>query len=126
MEDFTGTVGDVPTGCTINSIYIFFQTISTTGTANHDWYIYKRNGDNTAVPITPGTIGGDPIRKLVLHEEKGIPGNAGDGAYPLTFRGVIKIPKHMRRFGEGDQIKLVHRAVDINNSCLKAIYKFYR
>ncbi len=126
VSDFTGTVGECPTGATINSIYLFIQSVGAdSGVANIDWYLYKRLGMNSAAPITPGTTGGNPIRKMILHEEKGIPGNALDGAYPLTFRGVIKIPKHMRRMGEGDQFKLVHRGVDLNNMCLKAIYKFY-
>ncbi len=75
---------------------------------------------------TPGATGGDVNRKLILHEEKGIPGNAADGAYPLTFKGVIKIPRGKQRWGEGDSLLLRMRGAGIYNACVKSIYKFYQ
>ncbi len=122
VNDYTGAVGTVETGSKIKFIYLFVQIISATGTANNDFYIQK---SPFGVPFpTPGATGGDTSRKYILHEEKGIPGNAADGAYPLTFKGVVKIPRGRQRFGEGDVLVLVLRgAVDIHNICVKSIYK---
>ncbi len=126
INDYTGGVADVPLGARIRFVYLFVQCISTgTGTANHDWYVYKRPGVAlTTTPMTPGTIGGNKARKFVLHEEKGIPGNSGDGAYPLTFKGVIKIPYKMQRWGEDDELLLVHISPDTSNLCIKCIYRW--
>ncbi len=123
VNDYTGTVGTNPLGAKISHLFLFVQMISTgSGTANMDWFIMK--SPNGIVPPTPGAVGGDVNRKWVLHEEKGIPGNSSDGSYPLTFKGVISIPRGRQRFGETDQIRLVLRgAVDIHNICIKAIYK---
>ncbi len=125
VNDYVGGATEVPIGARIKSVYLFVQMISTTGTSNHDWYFMKRPGINSSVaPPTPGTIGGNKARKFVLHEEKGIPGNAGDGAYPLTFKGVIKIPKQYQRMGEDDDLMVIMRAVDISNACVKCIYRW--
>lgn len=123
INDYTGTVGFVETGSVIKGIYLFVQILPATGTANVDWYVMK-NPEN--IPnMTPGAVGGAPNRKFVLHEEKGLPGNAADGAYPLTFKGVIKIPRGRQRMAEGDTIKVILRGTDIYNACVKCIYKVY-
>ncbi len=123
VNDYTGTVGSVETGSVIKSIYLFVQIIPTLGTANVDFYVIKRP-DGIVDPV-PGAVGGSFARKYVLHEEKGLPGNAGDGAYPLTFKGVVRIPKGRQRMGEGDDIRVVLRGADIYNACIKCIYKVY-
>lgn len=126
VNDYAGAVDDVPTGCTIRSLYLFVQILPTAGTANVDFYVMKRPGGALPVtPVTPGATGGSNQRKWIMHEEKGIPGNAADGAYPLTFKGVIKVPKRMQRMGEDDEWICVLRGADIYNACIKCIYKFY-
>ncbi len=123
VNDYTGAVGTVETGAVVKSVYLFAQGLPATGTANVDWYFIKRPAGIT-LP-NPGAVGGNVARKFVLHEEKGIPGNAADGAYPLTFKGVIKIPRGRQRMAEGDKIEIVFRSVDTANWCFKAIYKVY-
>ncbi len=123
VNDYVGAVGTVETGSVVKSVYVFFQILPALGTANVDWYFIKKPSGVTD-PV-PGAVGGTPQRKYVLHEEKGIPGNAGDGAYPLTFKGVIKIPRGRQRMAEGDTINLVASGVDDYNACMKAIYKVY-
>jgi len=126
VNDYTGGNTEVPVGAKVSSVYLFQQILPSLGTANVDWYIWKGPGSLTASMPVPGATGGAQNRRYILHEEKGIPGNAGDGAYPLTFKGVIKIPKGRQRFGEGDTIELRIRGTDIYNACTKAIYKFFR
>ncbi len=123
INDYTGTAGTVEVGSKISSIYLFFQILPTVATANVDWFVMKKPND--VIPPTPGGTGGTVQRKYILHEEKGIPGNASDGAYPLTFKGVIKIPRGRQRMAEGDKIILKFRGADIHNACLKSIYKVY-
>ncbi len=126
VNNYVGGLGEVPTGATVSSIYLFVQMISAdSGVANSDWYVIKDPGDQLTLP-TPGATAGVTSRKFILHEEKGIPGNALDGAYPLTFKGVIKIPPGYRRTGEDDRIVLRMRSADSYNACVKCIYKFYK
>ncbi len=126
INTYAGATTTVPIGAKVSSIYLFIQIISTTGTANADWFIAKANTATTLAMPVPGATGGDLNRRFILHEEKGIPGNASDGAYPLTFKGVIKLPKGRQRFGEGDFLRIFARSADIHNICVKAIYKFYQ
>ncbi len=86
-----------------------------------DWFLIKKPAGVTNP--TPGATGGTPARKYILHEEKGIPGNSSDGAYPATFKGVIRIPKGRQRIAEGDTIQVALRGADLHNACLKCIYK---
>ncbi len=121
VNDYTGAVGTVEVGSVIKWVYLFCQILPTAGTANVDFYVMKAPTAITAP--TAGGTGGEVARKFILHEEKGIPGNAADGAYPLTFKGVIKIPKGRQRMAEGDRLFLAVRGADIYNQCSKAIYK---
>lgn len=126
VNNYTGLSGEVPIGASVKSVYLFVQMLPTLGTANVDWYVIKGNTATVAAAPVPGATGGDVNRRFILHEEKGIPGNAGDGAYPLTFKGVIKIPRGRQRFGEGDFLRVIMRGADIHNACVKCIYKFYQ
>ncbi len=127
VNNYAGAVDEIPIGAKVSSVYLFVQIISgDSGVANADWYIWKGPLSlNAAMPV-PGATGGDANRKYILHEEKGIPGNALDGAYPLTFKGVIKIPRGRQRFGEADRIQIKMRSADVYNACVKCIYKFYQ
>ncbi len=126
-NDYTGGVTQVPIGAKVSSVYLFVQVISTgTGTSNADWFIAKANTATTLDMPVPGATGGNVNRRFILHEEKGLPGNNSDGAAPLTFRGVIKLPKGRQRFGEGDFLRLFIRSADAYNACVKCIYKFYQ
>ncbi len=121
VNDYVGTVGSVEVGSKVSSVYLFVQVLPTVGTANVDWYIAK-SPLGVVLPV-PGATGGTPGRKYILHEEKGLPGNAADGAYPLTFKGVIRIPRGRQRMAEGDTIRILIRGTDIHNACVKCIYK---
>ncbi len=123
VNDYVGTVGTIPIGGKISSIFLFVQIIETATTQNVDWYIAKFPAG--VGPPVPGATGGNVFRKFILHEEKGIPGNSNDGAYPSTFKGVIRIPRGRQRFAEGDLLQIRTRGVGIHNVCIKCIYKTY-
>ncbi len=126
VNDYTGLSTQVPIGAKVSSIYLFVQIQPEAVGTNVDWYIWKGPGNISATMPTPGTTGGNVNRRYILHEEKGIPGTLNNGAPPLTFRGVIKIPKGRQRAGEADtmQIRIVGAAV--YDACVKIIYKFYQ
>lgn len=124
VNDYVGAVGTVEVGSVIKSIYLFAQILPTATTENVDFYVIKR--PTGVVDPVPGATGGSLARKYILHEEKGIPGNANDGAYPLTFKGVIRIPKGRQRMAEGDFIRIDLRGTGIYNACVKCIYKVFQ
>ncbi len=125
LPDYIGTVGTCPTGAKISSIYLFCQIQPQAAQGNCDWYIAKGEQATINNLPAPGLTGGSNKRRYVLHEEKGIPGVFNNGASPLTFRGVIKIPRGRQRFGEDDRIQLKASCPTVYDLCIKCIYKFY-
>lgn len=126
VNDYTGASATVPIGSKVHGVYLFFQIILQSVGTNVDMYVWK--GPQTlqgSMPI-PGATGGDQNRKFILHEEKGIPGTLNNGASPLTFRGVIKLPKGRQRMAENDLLEIKFRGAAVYDACIKCIYKFYQ
>lgn len=123
---YSGGVSEVPIGAKVSHVYIFAQMQPQAAQGDCDWYIWKGPGTLSAAMPTPGVTGGDNNRKYILHEEKGIPGVFNNGSNPLTFRGVIRIPRGRQRFGENDIIELRAVAPTVYDWCAKFIYKFYQ
>ncbi len=121
--------GDIRVGATINGFYISIFVIGSTGSAvvgPQDWYLWKSHTGQTAVQPIPGQTGTSEVRNQIIHEEKGLVGS-GDGT-AMAFKGVIAIPRSMRRMREGDLWEVRLRNSDTTNDtnfCVKAIYKSY-
>ncbi len=119
----------VQTGETVNAMFITVYAIGSaagglTGAIN--WFIWKLHEGQVSVEPTPGSTGDSMVRNQIFHEEKGLSGSE-DGT-PMVFKGVIMIPKGMRRMREGDEIRLVlntTQPVDDVLFCVKAIYKSF-
>ncbi len=127
VNDYTGGVADVPIGAKISSIYIYVSIQQQSVNSNVDFYICNFPSPMAVAQLpVPGATGGDPFRKFILHEEKGLPGAANNGSPPHVFRGVIRIPKGRQRMGELDQIRLQARGAAAYDLCVKCIYKFYQ
>lgn len=124
VNSYTGAVTDVPIGAKVSHIYVFFQMQPQAAQGQVDMFIGKFPPGVT-VP-NAGATGGHASRRFILHEEKGIPGTFNNGASPLTFRGVIKIPKGRQRFGESDDITIKFACSTAYDACVKCIYKFYQ
>ncbi len=129
-DDVISPLTQVPTGSTINGIFISFYIIGDTGAplaGPLDWYIAKlRSGQTAATDFpAPGLTGVSSVRNQIFHEEKGLSGS-GDGT-PMVFKGVIVIPKGMRRMRAGDVIfiKAKSNTTDTPSFCIKAIYKHF-
>ncbi len=126
---------DVEKGCTINSIFISLFFYSEGGeVANEvplvDWYIWKNNANqSTGAEIpTPGATGANPLKRYILHQEKGLAGG-GDASLtgvPMVFKGVIKLPRTFKRMGLDDRIQIVGRSNFATKFCVQAIYKWYK
>jgi len=127
VNNYAGAVTEIPIGARVSAVYLFLQIQPQAAQGNVDWYFAKvpRGATFVSMPV-PGATGGNPDRKLIYHEEKGIPGTFNNGASPLTFRGVIKIPKMRQRMGEDDRFGVRFRCSTAYDACVKCIYKFYQ
>ncbi len=121
--------GDIRVGGKVNGFFISLFVIGATGAplnGSINWYIIKTHEGQTAITPQPGQTGVSKIRNQIFHEEKGLAGS-GDGT-PMAFKGVIAVPRGMRRMREGDQFSIVLNSQDATNDatfCLKAIYKSF-
>ncbi len=117
---------EVVVGSKINGFFLSVFMIGSTGAPqanSQNWFLIKvHTGQNAAVPV-PGNTGVSEIRNQIIHEEKGVTGS-GDGT-PMVFKGVVAIPRGMRRMRSGDlwSLNLVNTdAGDNSTFCVKAIY----
>ncbi len=129
VDTTTFKVGDVRVGSTINAFFITVFVIGATGAplnGSINWFLFKfHEGQGGSVPI-PGQTGTSKIRNQIIHEEKGLAGS-GDGT-AMAFKGVIVVPKSMRRMREGDQWQINLNSLDATNNaqfCIKAIFKSF-
>ncbi len=118
---------EVEVGETVNGFYITLFIIGNTGapiTSSINWYIIKTRAGQTTVP-NAFEVGTSEIRNQVFHQEKGLAGS-GDGT-AMAFKGVIVVPKGMRRTREGDQFEIVIQLATTSDArfCLQAIYKSF-
>ncbi len=130
VDTTTFKPGDVRVGAKVNGIFLSIFIIGATGAPLNgaiNWYIGKQHTSQTLTnEAVPGNTGVSKIRNQIFHEEKGLAGS-GDGT-PMAFKGVIAIPRGMRRMREDDQIVVALNSQDATNNatfCVKAIYKSY-
>jgi len=118
-------------GESVNGIFLSVFMIGSTGSGLQgqlDWYIAKSRAAQTPISDFPNpqATGISPVRSQIFHEEKGLAGSA-DGT-PMAFKGVVVIPRGMRRQRDGDQFFIKIRSEDATNDaqfCVKAIYKSF-
>ncbi len=129
VDTTTFVPGDVRVGATINGFFLSIFVIGSTGAPINgpiDWYIVKIHEGQAGSTPTPGNTGISKIRNQIIHEEKGLAGS-GDGT-AMAFKGVVAIPRSMRRMREGDVWRIVIRSEDATNDaqfCVKAIFKSF-
>ncbi len=129
----------VPTGAKVNGFFMSIFIIAEGGeVANEvplaDWYIIKVPGNIWASTFdannlpTPGSTGVHINKRHIFHTEKGLTGG-GDvslAGVPMVFKGVIAIPRHMRRIGQADAFKVCMRTNFASKFCIQMIYKHYK
>ncbi len=121
---------EVKIGTKINSIFLNVQSYvtSTAALANIYMYIWKNPGTNIAIAQVPNgnAVGQSDLRKMVIHQEMNM-GEKNTTAIPRTlFKGVIKLPRHMQRFGIADQLRIELFSPGVTHDfCVQCIYKEY-
>ncbi len=132
------SVDEVNTGSTISSFYMSCFFIAEKGDVASevplvDWYVIKDAAgafgttfDATHLP-TPGNTGAHANKRFILHTEKGLAGGgtASLAGVPMIFKGVIRIPKGMRRVAINDRFRFVARSNFNTKFCSQFIYKWY-
>ncbi len=121
----------VATASTINSIFLNVQ-VAATGTAalaNVYMIVYKNPGNNIGASNVPdaNAVGVSDFKKLIFHQEM-IMTEKNTTAIPRTlFKGVLKLPRHFRRFGYDDVMIVALFAPGVNfDFCVQCIYKEFR
>ncbi len=120
----------VPQGSSIKSIFlsVFVAIDESTQAATPliDWYVGKDPGGDLTFP-NPGATGGADNRRWIIHEEKGLTADVGGSGMPMIFKGVLKIPRKMQRFGRNDKLFIkLFTTNHVAYFCIKCIYKFYQ
>ncbi len=122
---------EVETGSRINALFLNVQVAasSTAALANLYFMIFKDQGGNISAGVIPNAnaVGSSNMKTVVFHQEM-IMTEKNTTAFPRTmFRGVLMIPRHMRRMGINDVIKIAFFAPGVNyDFCFQTIYKEFR
>ncbi len=120
---------EVSVGSKISWIYLTVEVVasetSTTSTPNFYMAVYKNPGGNIGFP-NANAFGISDNKRHVLHQEM-VMINASDGGNPRNvFKGVIKIPPKIQRFGYEDvlvcQLFIPSTGTPVN-ACIQCIYK---
>ena len=128
-------VNSVQTASTVHGIFLNVQIsldIPTGGVARFYFIVFKNPGGNLIIPNPAGT-GSSNNKKHIIHQEMIMLNNSPPtdaSIFPRTFfKGVLKIPRSMKRFGIGDNLQLALITPDVTgqaNFCLQCIYKEFR
>ncbi len=118
----------VPTGARVNSIFLNVQVYATGSGAlsNVYMYLYKNPGTNIATVPNANVVGTSDFKKLIIHQEMTMT-EKNTTAIPRTlFKGVLRLPKHMRRWGADDQLAIQLFSPGVTfDYCVQCIYKHY-
>ncbi len=127
VDATTGLATDATVGSSIKSFFISLDFLSDAApTASTDWFLAKRHtGQAFADFPAPSGVGGHGMRNQVFHQEKALAGVA-DGGTPMSFKGVIRVPKGMQRMREGDVWFISSRMTNAGKFCFRTIYKYYK
>jgi len=132
--DYLTNPNDINTGAVMKWIFLnvqIIQKVAAGGVDNIYLAVYKNVGNNTALLANGDAIGASDRKRFVIHQEMVMTGNVltAAAAVPKTlFKGVLRIPKSLQRFGLEDRLQVIisHRtgeASQQSNFCLQCIYK---
>ncbi len=125
---------EVLTGSVINGFYATVEVVATesadTKTPNLYVYFAKNPGGNLTFP-NGNVVGASDNKKYVFHQEMVmLQGNAtSNGTVRNVFKGVLAMPKHMRRMGPNDIIEMYMFTPSTSialNICAQFHYKEFR
>ncbi len=120
----------VATGSKCNGFFLTVE-VSRVGTtsdviANVYMAIFKNPGSNLTLPEA-NAVGVSDNKKWSFHQEMVMLQGTNAGNPRTLFKGVIAIPRHMRRNGTDDQITLrIFAGAVAINFCVQCHYKEFR
>ena len=123
-------VANVETGSKVNGFFLVIELTNTEGTqgviANAYLMVFKNPGANLTFP-NPNVVGADDNKKYVFHQEMVMLQKVTNSNPRTLFKGVITIPRHLRRNGPSDQIvaRVFSPAIDLD-ACMQCHYKEFR
>jgi len=129
----TANTSECAVGSKINGFFIVTElasdNTSTTATPNFYWMLYKNPGQSISTFPKGNAVGSSNEKKFVIHQEM-LMFNPQDGGNPRTaFKGVIAVPKGMRRMAPNDawviQLFIPSTGV-VPNACTQVHYKEFR
>ncbi len=128
-----GNTASVITGSIINGFYIVTELqaseTSTTDTPNFYWILYKNPGDNIGSWPNGNAIGSSDKKRFVIHQEMVMLNPVNSGVPRIVFKGVVAVPKSMRRMAPGDKwiIQLfIPSTGTAVNACTQVHFKEFR
>ncbi len=123
----TGVAG-VQTASTINAIYLKVEVYSTAaGSLSNCYMIIFKNPSNALTTPTANTVGASDVKNKVIHQEMVMMQQVANGNPRTLFKGVIRIPRGLRRFGQDDALIIGLLSPGVNaNFCVQCIYKEFR
>ncbi len=124
VDNYTGPSAannEVPTGAKVMSVILMlnFTNLVSVSSSMHINIQCIRSG---GAVLTPGAIGGNPLRNQIIHTRMVFLGHDQNN----NFMFSIKIPTIYQRIREGDSWLIIYRADTVFASQTQAIYKFYR
>ncbi len=123
-------VANCETGSKVNGFFLVIELTNTEDTQgvlpNAYLMVFKNPGGNLTFP-NPNVVGSDDNKKYVFHQEMVMLQKQTNSNPRTLFKGVLTIPKHLRRNGPNDQItaRVFAPAIDMD-ACLQCHYKEFR
>ncbi len=127
------TSTQIETGSRVNGIFLNVQVLPTAlvALANIYMIIYKNAGSNTPITNIPeaNQVGTSDFKSKVIHQEMAMVSDVNDSIPITLFKGVIMLPKFMRRMGINDALTVQLFSPASGNEfnfCIQSIYKEFR
>ncbi len=127
-----GATATVETGSKINGFFIRAEVasneVATAGAIPNVYFmLWKNPGGNLTRPNVALT-GTDDNKRFIIHQEMSMIENTGKGGNARTiYKGVIVIPKGMRRNGPNDIWEVVIKCPQLDTAqCVQVHYKEFR
>ncbi len=125
-----GSVTQVETGSKVNGFYLHVEVLHSSGAGRPNVYmaIFKNPANQLGTISAINSLGDSDQKKFCIHQEMlMMSGDAGNGLPRPWFNGVLKIPRHMQRFGPSDKLQVVLLSPSVaTDFCLQAHYKEFR
>ncbi len=119
---------EVVTGSTINGIFLTVEVTAESAAALSNAYMYVvvSPGGTLTLP-DPNAVGAFQEKRFVIHQEM-VMLQKVDPSNPRTlFKGVIAIPRHLRRMSPNTRVILAVFSPGITlNACFQCHYKEFR